>query len=183
MYGYVVLPIQTVAEVKRGVRVVRGQLSAEGVYPVYQNSMTSLGYYEESNCQADTTFVIAAGAAGEVGYSQMEFWAADDCYYFDCTETLQSRYLYYALCCQKKYIASQVRKASVPRISRTVFEKMEIAIPPREEQERIVAILDRFYALCNDLSSGLPAEIKARQKQYEYYRDRLLIFKEKRHDY
>ena len=44
------------------------------------------------------------------------------------------------------------------------------------EQECIVGILDRFDALCNDLSSGLPAEIEARQKQYEYYRDRLLNF-------
>lgn len=52
-------------------------------------------------------------------------------------------------------------------------------IPSIQEQERIVSILDRFDALCNDLSSGLPAEIEARQKQYEYYRDKLLTFKEK----
>ena len=48
----------------------------------------------------------------------------------------------------------------------------------RLEQERIVAILDRFDALCNSLTSGLPAEIEARRRQYEYYRDRLLMFKE-----
>lgn len=53
-----------------------------------------------------------------------------------------------------------------------------IPVPPLEEQERIVAILDRFDALCNDLTSGLPAEIEARKKQYEYYRDKLLTFKE-----
>ena len=47
------------------------------------------------------------------------------------------------------------------------------------EQCRIVSILDRFDALCNDLTSGLPAEIAARQKQYEYYRDKLLTFKER----
>lgn len=46
------------------------------------------------------------------------------------------------------------------------------------EQQRIVDILDRFDTLCNDISSGLPAEIEARQKQYEYYRDKLLNFKE-----
>ncbi len=51
-------------------------------------------------------------------------------------------------------------------------------IPPLEEQERIVAILDRFDALCNDLASDLSAEIEARKKQYEYYRDKLLTFKE-----
>ena len=49
---------------------------------------------------------------------------------------------------------------------------------PLEEQRRIVSILDRFDKLTNDLSSGLPAEIEARRKQYEYYRDRLLSFDE-----
>ena len=53
-----------------------------------------------------------------------------------------------------------------------------IWIPSLDEQERIVSVLDRFDALCNDLSSGLPAEIEARTKQYEYYRDKLLSFKE-----
>ena len=47
------------------------------------------------------------------------------------------------------------------------------------EQQRIVDILDRFDKLCNDISEGLPAEIEARQKQYEYYRDKLLTFKKK----
>lgn len=55
---------------------------------------------------------------------------------------------------------------------------MKIPLPPLAEQERIVTILDRFDALCNDLTSGLPAEIEARKKQYEYYRDKLLTFKE-----
>ncbi len=53
-----------------------------------------------------------------------------------------------------------------------------IPLPPLEEQERIVSILDRFDKLCNDITEGLPAEIEARQKQYEYYRDKLLSFKE-----
>jgi type I restriction enzyme S subunit len=58
------------------------------------------------------------------------------------------------------------------------FSKIKIPVPPLEEQERIVAILDTFDALVNDLSSGLPAEIRARRQQYEHYRDRLLTFKE-----
>ena len=56
--------------------------------------------------------------------------------------------------------------------------EINLPVPPIEEQKRIVSILDRFDAICNDLTSGLPAEIEARRKQYEYYRDKLLSFKE-----
>ena len=59
-----------------------------------------------------------------------------------------------------------------------VLKDIKIQMPPLTEQKRIVTILDYFYNLCNDLASGLPAEIEARQKQYEYYRDKLLNFKE-----
>ena len=56
------------------------------------------------------------------------------------------------------------------------FEQLVVPVPSLERQKQIVSILDRFDALCNDLTSGLPAEIEARQKQYEYYRDKLLTF-------
>ena len=177
VFGYVTVPVEDVVTVNRGKRVVRNQLVNGGLYPVFQNSMTPLGYYGEFNCFSDTTFIIAAGAAGEIGYSRTAFWAADDCYYFDCSEMLLSRYLYYVFKSEQQYITSRVRKASIPRLSRETMEKMMISIPPISEQEHIISILDRFDTLCNDLSAGLPAEIEARQKQYEYYRDKLLSFK------
>ena len=68
---------------------------------------------------------------------------------------------------------------TIPRLYNDNIAKAVIAVPPVEEQKRIVSILDRFDAICNDLTSGLPAEIEARQKQYEYYRDKLLSFKER----
>ena len=67
---------------------------------------------------------------------------------------------------------------TIPRLYNDNIAKAVIAVPPIEEQKRIVSILDRFDAISNDLTSGLPAEIEARQKQYEYYRDKLLTFKE-----
>lgn len=67
---------------------------------------------------------------------------------------------------------------AVPSIRKSEMEQLKVPVPSVEEQERIVAILDRFDALVNDLSSGLPAEIKARRQQYEHYRDALLAFKE-----
>lgn len=60
-----------------------------------------------------------------------------------------------------------------------MIAKYRIPIPSIIEQKRIVSILDRFDTICNDLTSGLPAEIEARKKQYEHYRDKLLTFKEK----
>ena len=67
---------------------------------------------------------------------------------------------------------------TIPRLYNDNIAKAVIAVPSIEEQKRIVSILDRFDVICNDLTSGLPAEIEARQKQYEYYRDKLLTFKE-----
>ena len=68
---------------------------------------------------------------------------------------------------------------SVPNISQTALSGITIPIPPLAEQQRIVDILDRFSTLTNDITAGLPAEIEARRKQYEYYRDKLLTFKQK----
>ena len=70
------------------------------------------------------------------------------------------------------------RGAGVPHVSGESLGEIALPVPPIEEQKRITTILDRFDAICNDLTSGLPAEIEARQKQYEYYRDKLLTFKE-----
>ena len=65
---------------------------------------------------------------------------------------------------------------TVKSISMKKMDAMMIKLPSLEDQGKIVSILDRFDILCNDLSSGLPAEIEARQKQYEYYRDKVLSF-------
>ena len=69
---------------------------------------------------------------------------------------------------------------TVKGIKGSKLHKLTIPVPPLEEQERIVNILDKFDALCNDITRGLPAEIELRKKQYEYYRDKLLTFKEKK---
>ena len=70
----------------------------------------------------------------------------------------------------------------MPRGDKSMIMQYKIPIPPIEEQKRIVSILDQFDTLVNDISKGLPAEIEARRRQYEYYRDRLLTFKEIHHE-
>lgn len=119
------------------------------------------------------TFVIAAGAAGEIGFSDIEFWAADDCYYFDCPkEILHDKFLYYFLLSERHQLTSQIRKASVPRLGRVSIEKIKIPIPPLETQQKIVKILDKF----TELEATLEAELALRKRQYQYYRDFLLDF-------
>jgi type I restriction enzyme S subunit len=95
-------------------------------------------------------------------------------------ENIHSRFLYQLLADGRffNYAMQTSKGAKMPRGSKPMIMKYEIPIPSMEDQERIVAILDKFDALVNDISSGLPAEIKARRQQYEYYRDRLLSFRE-----
>ena len=163
--------------INRGKRVVKSQLTTEGVYPVYQNSLQPLGYFDKSNVKANTTFMITAGAAGEIGYSNCAFWSADDCYYFDCPkDVLDDRFLYHSLKKQQNKIFSQVRKASIPRLGRNSVENIKIPIPPLSVQNQIVAILDKFDHLTSSITDGLPKEIELRRKQYEHYRELLLGF-------
>ena len=90
-------------------------------------------------------------------------------------------YLYYTL--TSTAIQNEMKKrasfgGAVQNLNADIVRALSIPIPPLDEQRRIVSILDRFDALCNDLTQGLPAEIEARKKQYEYYRDKLLSFPE-----
>ena len=106
-------PLGQVANLQRGKRLVRSQLNQSIGFPVYQNSMTPLGYYHESNVKAGTVFVIAAGAAGEIGYSDVDFWVADDVYVFSGLNGINQKYLYHFLLMKKKYDYCMSRKRSV----------------------------------------------------------------------
>ncbi len=161
-----------VAEVRRGVRVVKQELAESGNIPVYQNSLKALGYYSDSNSSAYTTFIIAAGAAGDIGFSDEPFWAADDCFVICPVKDINDKYVYYCLQNNQIVLKSQVRKASIPRLSRTAVEKFLIPVPPLEVQEEIVRILDSFDVYAAELQ----AELQARKEQYEYYRNLLLTF-------
>lgn len=93
---------------------------------------------------------------------------------------MNSRYLMYLLHTEpiRATILKKAAGGTVKSVPMAEMKKLLIPIPPLDEQKKLVSILDRFDTLCNDLTSGLPAEIATRQKQYEYYRDKLLSFKE-----
>jgi type I restriction enzyme S subunit len=102
----------------------------------------------------------------------------DHCYAF--RHSMNPKFVSY--CMQTSaFIAEKAKYVARTKVNTLLidgFSKIRIPVPALEEQERIVAILDKFDALVNDLSSGLPAEIAARRQQYAHYRDRLLSFKE-----
>ena len=94
-------------------------------------------------------------------------------------ELFNTKFLYYYCFKLDEYCLQCLNQGNFASVDMTKFNNFRFPLIPIEEQERIVSILDRFDKLCNDISEGIPAEIEARQKQYEYYRDKLLTFKEK----
>ena len=87
-------------------------------------------------------------------------------------------FLYYLLWSSEVQLfwKNKASSGTVQNLNADIVRSTTIPIPPLSEQERIVAILDKFDALVNDISIGLPAELEARRKQYEYYRNKLLTF-------
>lgn len=174
--GVMLKQLASFVSIERGKRVVREQLTEMGEYPVYQNSLTPLGFHSEFNYSEDTTFIIVAGAAGEIGYSTSKFWAADDCFALVCPEGVLGRYIYHAILNQQEAIRGKVRKASIPRLPRSVIENLVIPVPPIPIQREIARILDEYSMRVEKLKAELSAELTARQKQFEYYRESLMKF-------
>lgn len=152
-----------------------------GEYP-YVNAGTSMsGFVNEWSEEGDcvTTPSRGQGGMGFVAYQASRFWCGPLCYVMRSKHSdVMIKYVYYYLCSHKADILGLVHEGGTPAINKSELAGLRILVPPFEEQQRIVSILDRFDKLTNDLSSGLPAEIEARHKQYEYYRDRLLSFDE-----
>lgn len=150
---------------------------------VYATSMTisELGLENSSAKWIPNNCVIVAmygATAGKVAINKIPLTTNQACCNLQVDEhKALYRYVYYWLC--KEYLTLKgMGQGSQSNINAAMIKNYLIPIPPLEVQEKIVETLDKFDKLCNDLSEGLPAEIEARQKQYEYYRDKLLSFKE-----
>ncbi|KAA9307033.1 MULTISPECIES: restriction endonuclease subunit S [Streptococcus] len=100
-----------------------------------------------------------------------EFWS-----YSSDNENINLRYIYHYLVHNKEHFQNIANNMQMPQISSNDTEKFKIPVPSLEIQSRIVQVLDNFDMVCHDLNIGLPKEIELRQKQYEYFRDKLLTF-------
>ena len=154
----------------------------EGDYPFYTRGIEIL----RLNCyDYDEKAVITAGDGAGVGkvihYVDGKYALHQRAYRLVANESmLLPRYLYYYMNATfYDFIMRSSVSSSVTSVRRPMLVNYPIKLPSIEEQARIVAILDKFETLVNDLSQGLPAEIAAVQEQYEYYRNKLLTFKTK----
>lgn len=152
-----------------------------GLYPFFVRSQEPLSIDE---FEFDETAIITAGdgvGVGKVFHFIDGKYALHQRAYRICvtSEELHPKFLFHFIRNDfARYLATTSVHASVTSLRKPMFEKYPVPVPSLEDQARIVAILDKFDALVNDLSSGLPAEIQARRQQFAHYRDRLLSFKE-----
>lgn len=128
----------------------------------------------------NTVFLSINGTIGNVSfYNNEKIVLGKSIAFFNIKSSeLFSRYLFYFLQTDfsKKYFESQKTGSTIKNLGLKALRSFEIPLPTLAEQSRIVAILDKFDALTNSITEGLPREIELRQKQYEYYRERLLSF-------
>ena len=178
VFGYVMLPLGKVANIFRGEYITKKNTKA-GSIPVILGGQEPAYYIDKHNHDGEIVVVARSGAsAGFVSYWNQKIFVTDGFGYEEKSELITTKFLYYVLKNMESELNAMKRGAGVPHISGEMLNSIELPIPLLQEQNRITDILDRFDTLCNDLSTGLPAEIEARQKQYEYYKDKLLSFKE-----
>ena len=122
---------------------------------------------------------ISGATAGRSAVNNIPITTNQHCCNFEINDKIADyKYVFYWVKSQYEQIKGLGRGARAD-LNADIIGGYPIPIPPLETQAKIVSILDRFDALCHDLTQGLPAEIAARKKQYEYYRDKLLTFSRK----
>lgn len=158
-------------------------LESKTEYEYINAGTTNSGYTDCSNCKGDTVTTPSRGQGGIgfIGYQKKNFYLGPLCYKIrsKSIDYLLNKYLFYYLQSNNEKILKIRNSGGVPSVNRSDLVNISIAIPSLEVQKRIVNVLDNFDAICSDLKIGLPAEIEARKKQYEYYRDLLLTFAER----
>ena len=194
-----IVAMEELGSFTRGKRFVRDDIREKGVPCIHYGDLyTHFGISaEETKCFLDEDLskkmrfaqngdvvIVQAGendmdiGIGVAWMGNEDVAVHDACYIFK--HNINPKYIshYLRTSIYHLQIKKYVSIGKICAINAQGIGKALIPIPSLEEQQRIVTILDSFDALCNDLTSGLPAEIEARRKQYEYYRDKLLTFKE-----
>lgn len=202
MFGYVTLPIGSLFDFRNGLSKGR-EFFGTGVpfiryTDVYNNrSLRASDITASVECtpaeikklgvhRGDVFFTRTSETAEDVGQSSVMLDDIGDCVFngFTIKATPKTDHLlpeYCAYCFAtdefRQYVTSHCAFTTRASLTGKTIAEYQLSFPSREKQQEIADVLDKFHTLCNDISAGLPAEIEARQKQYGYYRDKLLSFK------
>lgn len=152
-----------------------------GKIKIFGGGATAVTVNEESvkdfTIIKEPSVLIKSRGVIDVEYCDVPYTFKQEMWAYKGKPEVNNKYLYYILTTkveQLRKIGSKM--GSMPQIKLEDTEDLKIPVPPLSVQEKIVEILDNFDAVCNSLSIGLPAEISAREKQYNFYRDQLLTF-------
>ena len=154
----------------------------QGIYPYYgangiQDYVNEYIFDGDFLLIGEDGSVINKDNSPVLNWASGKFWVNNHAHILkEKSNTTDLRFVFFYL--QTCDVSSIVRGVP-PKINQQNLKTIQIPLPPLAVQNDIVEILDKFDTLANDLSAGLPAEIEARQKQYEHYREQLLSFKEK----
>lgn len=155
-----------------------GRVLYDAIQHVHISGIKKSGLFKKDSIMIATTATLGEHAIIKTDYmtnQQLTNLTIND----DYRDRMLPKFAFYYF-----YIIDELCKSvanysgGIPIVDQNKFRLLPFPVPSIEKQEEIVALLDKFDSLCNDISIGLPAEIAARQKQYEYYRDKLLTFKE-----
>ena len=150
---------------------------ADGDYPVY-GSGGIMTYVDRFAYDKPSVLIPRKGTLENIYFVDEPFWNVDTIFYTEIDEDkILPKYLYYVL--ENEHVENLNQAAGVPSLTQSMLNKIKLPLPSKATQNKIVDILDSFDSACNSMESGLPAEIESRRKQYAYFRDKLLTFKEK----
>ena len=155
-----------------------GRILSDSIQHITPDAVKGNGLFPANSIIVATTATIGEHAliiVDSLANQQFTFLTKRELF----NEKINMKFFHYFMFIIDEWCKNNTNTASFPSVDMRKFKKYLIPIPPLSEQERIVEILDKFDSLVNDISIGLPAEIEARRKQYEYYRSKLLSFKPK----
>lgn len=199
--------LKEVCKLQAGDRIIKSMMNDKAKYPVMGGGTEPTGYYHDYNFNQAIT-IARAGSAGYVAWQEGKFWATDVCFVailpishcetsarksrqstntkskqMDCHEFDKSnsrndkailKFVFYVLKANEYELKKHLYGGSMPKLDKNYLWSFPIPLPPLEIQYKIVEILDAF----TELQAELQAELHARRKQYEYYRNKLLSFEE-----
>ena len=174
------LDLDTLAKIKTGQSVNKKMISDNpGEYAVINSGREPLGFIDVWNTDNDPIGITSRGAGvGSITWREGKYFRGNLNYSVTIKnkEKINIRYLYHILQKMQLEIQALCTFDGIPALNASNLKELEIPVPLLDDQNRIVAILDKFDALTASITEGLPREIELRQKQYAYYRDLLLSF-------